>query len=250
MFAEHESEEGERRIHASECVVAPLFSRLAEALGVLAVSSQKLDRRRGSSAAPFLLPGSSSALTAERKPGEPVQPSSRAILIEFFMVRALRKPKRQIARSASRRMAPRAKPTELYYWPTPNGWKISIMLEECGLPYVMRPLDISKGQQFSARFPAISVTRRHRLFLRSPLFTDEVDRLNGVMNKRLADHECPAERYSIADMACVGWVRLAERQGQDLAHFPISNDGSRRSVRAKRSSAPLRSASWRHRRST
>jgi len=138
VFAEHESEEGERRIHASECVVAPLFSRLAEALGVLAVSSQKLDRRRGSSAAPFLLPGSSSALTAERKPGEPVQPSSRAILIEFFMVRALRKPKRQIARSASRRMAPRAKPTELYYWPTPNGWKISIMLEECGVRSIFR----------------------------------------------------------------------------------------------------------------
>ena len=26
------------------------------------------------------------------------------------------------------------KPIELYYWPTPNGWKVSIMLEECGLP--------------------------------------------------------------------------------------------------------------------
>ena len=51
-------------------------------------------------------------------------------------------------------------------------------------------------------------------------FTDEVNRLYGVMNKRLADHEYLAERYSIADMACVGWVRLAERQGQDLAQFP------------------------------
>ncbi|MGB6749518.1 MAG: hypothetical protein WBE51_16010, partial [Xanthobacteraceae bacterium] len=41
------------------------------------------------------------------------------------------------------------KPIELYYWPTPNGWKISIMLEECGLPYVVRPVDISKGEQFA-----------------------------------------------------------------------------------------------------
>jgi GSH-dependent disulfide-bond oxidoreductase len=40
------------------------------------------------------------------------------------------------------------------------------------------------------------------------------------MNGRLANHEFLAGRYSIADMACVGWVRLAERQGQDLAHFP------------------------------
>jgi len=51
-------------------------------------------------------------------------------------------------------------------------------------------------------------------------FTDEVNRLYGVMNKRLANHEYLAGRYSIADMACVGWVRLAERQGQDLARFP------------------------------
>ncbi|MEN9397506.1 MAG: hypothetical protein RLZ81_2036, partial [Pseudomonadota bacterium] len=29
---------------------------------------------------------------------------------------------------------------DLYYWPTPNGWKISIMLEECGLPYRMVPV--------------------------------------------------------------------------------------------------------------
>jgi GST-like protein len=51
-------------------------------------------------------------------------------------------------------------------------------------------------------------------------YTDEVNRLYGVMNLRLAKHEFLAGRYSIADMACVGWVRLAERQGQDLAQFP------------------------------
>jgi hypothetical protein len=51
-------------------------------------------------------------------------------------------------------------------------------------------------------------------------YTDEVSRLYGVMNARLANHEFLAGRYSIADMACVGWVRLAGRQGQDLAQFP------------------------------
>lgn len=51
-------------------------------------------------------------------------------------------------------------------------------------------------------------------------YTDEVNRLYGVMNKRLADSEFLAGRYSIADMACVGWVRLAERQGQNLDEFP------------------------------
>jgi GST-like protein len=28
---------------------------------------------------------------------------------------------------------------DLYYWPTPNGWKITIMLEECALPYTVKP---------------------------------------------------------------------------------------------------------------
>src|SRR5215469_10873362 len=182
-------------------------------------------------------------------------------------------------------------PIELYYWPTPNGWKISIMLEECGLPYVVRPLDISKGEQFAPRFLAISPNNRMPAILDpsgpggrpvsvfesgailqylgrksgkfyprderartaveewllwqvgglGPMagqathfrryapeqipyavarYTDEVNRLYGVMNARLAKHEFLAGHYSIADMACVGWVRLAERQGQDLAQFP------------------------------
>jgi hypothetical protein len=45
---------------------------------------------------------------------------------------------------------------DLYYWPTPNGWKITIMLEECTLPYAMIPLDISKGDQFKRECLAIS----------------------------------------------------------------------------------------------
>ncbi len=165
------------------------------------------------------------------------------------------------------------------------------MLEECGLPYVVRPLDISKGEQFAPRFLAISPNNRmpaivdpaglggrpisvfesgailqylgrktgkfyprderSRVAVEEWLFwqmgglgpmagqaihfrryapeqiayalaryTDEVSRLYGVMNRHLADREFLAGRYSIADIACVGWVRLAERQGQDLAQFP------------------------------
>ena len=47
-------------------------------------------------------------------------------------------------------------PIELHYWPTPNGWKISIMLEECGLPYLVKLVNIGKGDQFSPQFLAIS----------------------------------------------------------------------------------------------
>ena len=49
---------------------------------------------------------------------------------------------------------------DLHYWPTPNGWKISIMLEECGLPYRMIPVNIGKGEQFTAEFLAISPNNR------------------------------------------------------------------------------------------
>jgi len=187
--------------------------------------------------------------------------------------------------------AHRQKPFELYYWPTPNGWKISIMLEECGLPYTIRQLDISRGEQFAPAFLKISPNNRmpaivdpdgpggrpisvfesgailqylgcktgkfyprderarvavdewlfwqmgglgpmagqaihFRRYAPEPIpyalarYTDEVNRLYGVMNRRLAQRPFLAGRYSIADIACVGWVRLAERQGQDLAQFP------------------------------
>jgi GSH-dependent disulfide-bond oxidoreductase len=196
--------------------------------------------------------------------------------------------KRRTARSGSRR---RTAPIALYYWPTPNGWKISIMLEECGLPYVVHPVDISKGEQFAPAFLAISPNNRipaivdpagpggrpiavfesgailqylgrktgkfyplnerarvavdewlfwqmgglgpmagqavhfrryapERIDYALKRYADEVNRLYGVMNTRLATRDYLAGRYSIADIACVGWVRLAERQGQDLAQFP------------------------------
>ena len=49
---------------------------------------------------------------------------------------------------------------ELYSWATPNGHKIHIMLEECGLPYRVHPVDIGKGEQFKPGFLAISANNR------------------------------------------------------------------------------------------
>ncbi|MBV8977520.1 MAG: glutathione S-transferase N-terminal domain-containing protein [Alphaproteobacteria bacterium] len=183
------------------------------------------------------------------------------------------------------------RPIQLYYWPTPNGWKISIMLEECALPYVMVPVNIGKGEQFEPEFLAISPNNRMpaivdpagpggkpisvfesgailqylgrktgkfyprderaRVAVEEWLFwqmaglgpmtgqanhflnyaregndyarkryVDEVHRLLGVMNKRLASYDYLAGDYSIADMACWGWVIGASRMHDIGAEFP------------------------------
>ena len=49
---------------------------------------------------------------------------------------------------------------ELYYWPTPNGWKISIALEEMGLPYQVHYIDIGAGDQFKPDFLKIAPNNR------------------------------------------------------------------------------------------
>jgi GST-like protein len=49
-----------------------------------------------------------------------------------------------------------AQPIDLYYWPTPNGWKITILLEEVGLPYSIVPVDITSGDQYEEEFLKIS----------------------------------------------------------------------------------------------
>ena len=183
------------------------------------------------------------------------------------------------------------KPIELHYWPTPNGWKISIMLEELGISYDLKLVNIGKGEQFEPSFLAISPNNRmpaivdpegpngqpisvfesgailqylgrkfgkfyptderqrvevdqwlfwqmgglgpmagqaHHFRQYAPekieyginRYTNEVNRLYGVMNKRLADRDYLAGEYSIADMACVGWIKPHKNQGQDLNDFP------------------------------
>lgn len=181
---------------------------------------------------------------------------------------------------------------DLHYWPTPNGWKVSIMLEETGLPYRIVPVNIGRGEQFKPDFLAIAPNNRMPAivddeppgggapisifesgaillylgeksgkFLPTELrgryevtqwlmwqmgglgpmagqahhfrqyapekiaygidrYTKEVNRLYGVMNKRLADRPFLAGEYSVADMAAYPWVVPYKNQGQDLAEFP------------------------------
>lgn len=49
---------------------------------------------------------------------------------------------------------------ELHYWPTPNGHKITMFLEEAGLDYIIRPVDIGAGEQFRPEFLEISPNNR------------------------------------------------------------------------------------------
>jgi GST-like protein len=59
-------------------------------------------------------------------------------------------------------------PIKLYFWPTPNGWKISIALEEMALPYTLHLIDIGAGDQFKPDFLKISPNNR------MPAITDPV----------------------------------------------------------------------------
>src|ERR1700739_3696233 len=49
---------------------------------------------------------------------------------------------------------------ELYYWPTPNGHKITIFCEEAGIPYTIKPVNIQAGEQFKPDFLKISPNNR------------------------------------------------------------------------------------------
>ncbi len=179
---------------------------------------------------------------------------------------------------------------QLYFYPSPNGLKIAIALEECGLPYQVVPVDITRGAQFDPAFLAISpnnkipalvdpdapggplelfesgailmyLAEKSGRFLPAGLharyavlkwlfwqvgglgpmagqahhfrafateqvpygikrYTDECNRLYGVLDRALARSPYVAGDYSIADMACWPWTVTWERQGQDLADFP------------------------------
>ena len=182
-------------------------------------------------------------------------------------------------------------PITLYFWSTPNGYKISIMLEEIGAPYSVEFIDISKGEQFAPAFLAVSPNNRipaivdpdgpdgqplaifesgailqylgrkfgafypsserakadvdqwlfwqvgglgpmagqcnhFRRFAAEKIpyaierYTKEVERLFGVMDKRLSDRPYLAGAYSIADIASFPWVRTWEALAQDIKKFP------------------------------
>jgi GST-like protein len=181
---------------------------------------------------------------------------------------------------------------DVHYWPTPNGWKVTIALEELGLPYRVIPVNIGRGEQFQPDFLRISPNNRmpaivdheppgggapisvfesgailiylgektgkflpqdvrarvevlqwlmwqmgglgpmlgqaHHFRNYAPeeiqygidRYTNEANRLYGVMDRRLADREFLAGPYSIADMACWPWIVLHKNHGQDLDEFP------------------------------
>lgn len=184
-----------------------------------------------------------------------------------------------------------SKPIELYYWPTPNGWKASIMLEELGVPYDLKYVNIGQDEQYEPAFLAISPNNKipairdplgpggepvtvfesgailiylaekygklyptdprqriqvhewlcwqvgglgpmagqahhFRFFAQEKIpyairrYTEEVERLYDVMDTRLEGRNWLTGDYTIADIACVGWVSAYERQGQDIDEFP------------------------------
>jgi glutathione S-transferase len=53
-----------------------------------------------------------------------------------------------------------SRPIEIYYWPTPNGHKVTIACEEMGVPYEIVPVNIGRGDQFKPDFLAISPNNR------------------------------------------------------------------------------------------
>ncbi len=178
----------------------------------------------------------------------------------------------------------------LYFYPSPNGLKATIMLEECGLEYRTAFVDITRGAQFDPAFLAISPNNKipalvddavagdplamfesgailtylaertgrflpqepharyrvlqwlfwqvgglgpmagqahhFRMFASEHVpygikrYTDEVNRLYGVLDRALAQAEWLAGEYSIADMATYPWLMHHEKQGQRLEDFP------------------------------
>lgn len=188
---------------------------------------------------------------------------------------------------------------ELYFYPSPNGLKPLILLEECALEYELRPVDILRGEQFAPQFLRISPNNRipalvdtatgvalfesgallvyiaeragrflpqeaaarfdclqwlfwqvgglgpmagqaHHFRAFAPevvpygirRYTDECNRLYGVLERRLADRDYVAGDYSIADIAIWPWTVTHRRQGQRLADFPRVADWFER-VRAR-----------------
>jgi GST-like protein len=81
---------------------------------------------------------------------------------------------------------------DLYFWPTPNGWKVSIMLEECGLPYNVIKTDIGRGDQFKPEFIAISQNNKI---------------------PAIVDHDGPEGPVSIFESGAI-LVYLGEKSGQ------------------------------------
>jgi GST-like protein len=94
---------------------------------------------------------------------------------------------------------------DFYYWPTPNGWKVAIMLEECGLDYRMIPVNIGRGDQFKPEFLAISPNNRM---------------------PAIVDHDAADGPVSVFESGAI-LIHLAERAGRFM---PQSRRGSKETL--------------------
>jgi GST-like protein len=83
---------------------------------------------------------------------------------------------------------------DFYYWPTPNGWKVAILLEELGAEYRMIPVNIAKGDQFKPEFLAISPNNRM---------------------PAIVDHGVPGDPVPVFESGAIMWY-LAEKEGKFL----------------------------------
>ena len=116
---------------------------------------------------------------------------------------------------------------DLYYWPTPNGWKVSIMLEECGMPYQVVAVDIGAGEQFKPEFLRICPNNRMPAIIDhaplgggSPLPLFE----SGAIVEYLADKsgqflsKLPQERYKVLQWVYWQMANLGPMMG-NANHF-------------------------------
>lgn len=88
---------------------------------------------------------------------------------------------------------------DLYFWPTPNGRKISIMLEECALEYRMVPVNINEGDQFKPEFLAISPNNRM---------------------PAIVDHDVDGAPVSVFESGAI-LIYLAEKTGRFMPSDPL-----------------------------
>ena len=94
---------------------------------------------------------------------------------------------------------------DLHYAPTPNGWKISIMLEELRLPYKVIPVDIRAGEQFRPEFLAISPNNRIPAIIdHEPAFNVYMDEVNDWGIKAL-ERAAEGLTCSTAVQICYGY---------------------------------------------
>ena len=103
------------------------------------------------------------------------------------------------------------RPIDVHTWSTPNGWKISIMLEECGLPYTVVPMQLGRGDQHRPEFLALNPNGR------MPAIVDHAPGLEIGARQRTGagdlDHRAQDE------------ARRGQRASRRLAGLPGSDTG-------------------------